>query len=119
VFVGCSGNKICAFCAVLCYLDSMGGSDDPDLPFFRDFSGRGLSKSDFVSVTRLALALAGYDPSLFSGHSYRAGAATTAGDSGFDDWELQMLGRWNSSAYTIYLRYPTVVSTFAKCLVPH
>ena len=118
VFVGCSGNKVCGYCAVVRYIDVMGGSD-PDVPFFRDCSGGGLSKSYFVSVTRIALAIAGYDPSLFSGHSYRAGAATSAGDAGFDAWELQMLGRWNSSAYTIYLRNPKVVSTFAKRLVPH
>jgi len=76
-----------------------------------------LSKTYFVSVTRLGLAMSGHDPSLFSGHSYRAGAATSAGDSGFQNWEIQMLGRWSSSAYTVYLRNPEVVSTFAKRLV--
>ena len=59
----------------------------------------------------------GYDPSLYSGHSYRAGAATTAGNLGFEEWEIKMLGRWNSSAYHIYLRNPKVVATFSKRLI--
>ena len=70
-----------------------------------------------MSVTRLAIASVGLDPSAFSGHSYRAGAATSAGNAGFEDWELKMMGRWNSDAYNLYLRNPKIVSTFAKRLV--
>ena len=66
----------------------------------------------------VALGLAGFNPANFSGNSFRAGAATTAGDLGFEDYELKMLGRWSSSAYTVYLRNPKIVSTFAKRLVP-
>ena len=61
--------------------------------------------------------MAGFNPSKFSGHSYRSGAATTAGDQGFTEWELKMMGRWKSTAYNVYLRNPKIVSTFAKRLV--
>jgi hypothetical protein len=119
VFVGCSGDGVCAFCSVVAYLESMPSVVDPSkCPFFRDASGHALTKSYFVSVTRIALALVGLDPAKFSGHSFRAGAATTAGDVGFSEWEIKMLGRWNSAAYNIYLRNPQVVSTFSKRLVP-
>ena len=117
VFVGCSKKKVCGYCSVVEYIDSLScHAILPTAPFFRDAMGLPLSKDYFVSATRLSLALAGHDPMLFSGHSFRAGAATTAGDQGFDDWEIKMLGRWNSSAYSIYLRNPKVVSTFASRL---
>jgi hypothetical protein len=45
------------------------------------------------------------------------GAATTAGDSHFRDWEVKMLGRWSSTAYNVYLRNPKVTATFASRLV--
>ena len=78
--------------------------------------GDPLKKNYFVSVTRLALSASGFNPSDYSGHSFRAGAATTAGDNNFEEWELKMLGRWASSAYSIYLRNPKVVTKFAQRL---
>jgi hypothetical protein len=70
-----------------------------------------------VSATRLLLSLSGFNPSLYSGHSFRAGAATTAGNRDFRDWELKMFGRWKSNAYTLYLRDPKVTVAFASRLV--
>jgi hypothetical protein len=60
--------------------------------------------------------MAGYNPALYSGHSFRAGSATTGAALGFTAWELKLLGRWNSDAYQIYLRDATLVSTFAQRL---
>jgi hypothetical protein len=88
----------------------------PNSPLFLDQSGHILTKSRFVSSTKLLLALLGYDPSKYSGHSFRAGAATTGADKGFDNWQLKMLGRWASNAYNVYLRNPKVVASFATLL---
>jgi hypothetical protein len=118
VFVGCSGGPICGFCSLVDYLGTRQlGSDGFKCPLFADFSGKALTKGYFVSVTRMSLAAIGLDTSLYSGHSYRAGAATSAGDAGFEEWEIKMLGRWNSSAYHVYLRNPRIVATFSKRLV--
>ena len=65
---------------------------------------------------RLALAYSGIDPTKYSGHSMRAGAATTAADNLFEDSEIKRLGRWKSNAYEIYLRNPKSAATFAKRL---
>jgi hypothetical protein len=119
VYIGCSGRRVCAFCMMRAYLqyrNTISAVTD-GAPLFITVLGDALKKEYFVSITRLALGLAGYNPSKFSGHSYRAGAATTAGDNGFEDWELKMMGRWKSSAYTVYLRNPKIVATFAKRLV--
>jgi hypothetical protein len=101
------------------YLASRGASidSDPDLPLFVNVVGDVLKTDNFVSVTRLALSAAGFDPSLYSGHSFRAEAATTAGDQNFEEWELKILGCWASSAYSLYLRNPRIVTSFARRLV--
>ena len=88
-----------------------------DSPLFVVPGGKPLTKAYMVSVTRLLLSLTGNDPALYSGHSFRAGAATTAGDKQFKEWELKMLGRWSSTAYSLYLRNPRLTSTFASRLV--
>jgi hypothetical protein len=94
IFIGCSGGPVCAFCTLVSYLSSKPVvSDGFKHPLFSDHLGRALSKKYFVSVTRISLAMLGFDPSLYSGHSYRAGAATTAGNLGFEEWEIKMLGR--------------------------
>ena len=116
IHVGCSGELACAFCSMKDFISTR----DPNLsPLFQDTLGHILTKSYFVSVTRILLASLGLDPSRFSGHSYRAGSATTGADRGFDQWELKMLGRWSSDAYQIYLRNPKLVSTFSKRLAAH
>ena len=121
VYVGCSGDKhCCAYCAMIDYMHfrlSLKMSNEKNSPLFVVPGGKPLTKSYIVSVTRLILSLSGYNPALYSGHSFRAGAATTAGDKHFKEWELKMLGRWSSTAYSLYLRNPRLTSTFASRLV--
>jgi hypothetical protein len=120
VFVGCSKDKFCcAFCSMLTYIafrKSLKMSDDDDSPLFVVPGGRPLTKSYIISVVRLILSLSGHDPAKYSGHSFRAGAATSAGDRNFREWELKMLGRWSSNAYSVYLRNPKLTTTFASRL---
>ena len=52
------------------------------------------------------LALVGLDPSLYSGHSFRRGAASSAAAAGYSDYEIQLLGRWRSDAYKLYIDIP-------------
>jgi integrase len=119
IYIGYSGTKTCAYCRMLDYLlyRPTIHPKTENSPLFVNFHGEPLRKDYFVSTTRMALSLAGFNPSKFSGHSYRAGAATTAGDRGFEEWELKMMGRWKSSAYNLYLRNPKVVASFAERLV--
>lgn len=39
----------------------------------------------------------------YSGHSFRRGAATSARDAGLSDDEIQLLGRWKSDSYRLYI----------------
>jgi hypothetical protein len=44
----------------------------------------------------------GLHPKLYSGHSFRKGAAQHARDNGFTDGQIQQLGRWSSQAFQLY-----------------
>ena len=46
----------------------------------------------------------GWDPSQYTAHSLRAGAATTAAKAGFKEWELKKMGGWESQTYVSYIR---------------
>jgi len=49
---------------------------------------------------------AGFDSTLYAGHSIRVGAATMAALIGIEDSLIQTLERWKSNAYLIYVCLP-------------
>jgi hypothetical protein len=57
---------------------------------------------------RAALSKAHLDPDLYTGHSFRIGAATVAHAQGIDDSMIMTLGRWSrkSNAYQRYIKIP-------------
>ena len=73
-------------------------------PFFRDREKGGLTRRDFVSEVRKALAERGMPDAGISGHSFRIGAATAVAVSGASDEEVKALGRWRSREYKGYVR---------------
>jgi hypothetical protein len=56
-----------------------------------------------VKSIRTALLSAGINPANFAGHSFRRGAASQAAAAGCADHEIQLLGRWRSDAYKLYI----------------
>lgn len=114
VHVGCSQKAVCAFCFMVDYLKTRQGESFQ--PLFVDPYNNVLTKSHFVSSVRIMLSLTGRNPKLYSGHSFRAGAATDASDNEFQSHEIKMLGRWASDAFNLYLRNPKRTSKFSKRL---
>ena len=55
---------------------------------------------------RAALSKAGVVSSEYCGHSFRIGAATMAAALGLEDSLIKALGRWESSAYQLYVKLP-------------
>lgn len=88
---------------MLKYLQARGTGDGP-LFCWRD--GSPLSRPCLVDKVRQALRRGGVDPTHYSGHSFRIGAATTAAANGIGDATIQLLGRWASDSYTRYIRPP-------------
>lgn len=101
IYLGATGDELCPVAALLAYLAVRGGEDGP---LFRFRDCRALTREVFVDKVRSALSILGYDASTYAGHSFRIGAATTAAGKGIEDSVIKMLGRWESSAYQLYVR---------------
>ena len=65
-----------------------------------------LSRDHLTEVLRHLLQQAGYQQCLYSSHSFRIGAVTTAAAAGLPAWLIKSLGRWSSDAYQTYIQCP-------------
>ena len=101
IAVGKTMDQVCPIKAMLPYLAIRGAREGP---LFQFSSGSFLSRQRFVDEVRRVLSAAGVNATLYSGHSFRIGAATTAAQVGIQDNVIQTLGRWKSSAYQSYIR---------------
>lgn len=75
-------------------------------PLFKFQDGSPLSKDRFIHIVHAALSNLGYDPSIYAGHSFRIGAATTATERGIEDSTIKVLHRWKSEAFQSYSKIP-------------
>lgn len=120
VIFKCISTSVCAHCALLSMHSARhqsGLSVHPSSPLFLFGDTSVLTKSNFVRQTRQLLHLSGYNPDGYSGHSFRSGCATSAAQAGLSDWELQLLGRWSSSAYQRYIRAtPAILASLSQRL---
>lgn len=105
IYLGRTGALICPISAILNYLVVRPAGDGP-LFVWQD--GRPLSRDRLVRELRATLSRTGtpINPSQYSGHSFRIGAATTAAAAGVPAHTIKMLGRWESEAYQLYIRTP-------------
>ena len=103
VYLGTTGADLCPVAAMLDYMVRRGNHLGP---MFLFENHRALTRARLVTELREALQTAGYDPQKYAGHSYHIGAATTASLCGIQDSTIKMLGRWQSSAYTLYIKTP-------------
>jgi len=100
IYVGITGTNLCPVTAVLAY---MALRPQGQGPLFQFENGAPLTQTGFVEQVRIALSAAGIDTRKYTGHSFRSGAATTAAGMGLS---IKMLGRWQRSAYQLYIKTP-------------
>ena len=103
VFLGRTHSQLCPVEAMMAFL-AIRGDKAGFLFQFKD--GRNLTKDRFIKKVRDLLQKAGVDASKYAGHSFRIGAATTASQCGIGEATIKMLGRWESSAYLLYIKTP-------------
>ena len=72
----------------------------PDSPLFQ-WEGA-FTRQVVTKKLREILTLLGVEGH-YSGHSFRRGAATSAREAGLSDQEIQLLGRWKSESYRLYI----------------
>ena len=99
VLIGATGTSTCPVRAMRKYL-----GEHHSGPLFTLTSGKFLTRRNVSDVTKSLLSMAGIDPTSYSSHSYRIGAATSAAAAGLSDHLVKTLGRWRSSAYQGYIR---------------
>lgn len=103
VVMGETKKDLCPVAALLGYLRTRGSGAGP---LFKFKDGRILTKPTLVKWVQRALARLGYDEKGYSGHSFRVVAATTAASVGIQDSIIKAMGRWESTAYLLYIRIP-------------
>lgn len=108
-----TANVICPKLATVKYLKARNikftskrrGSD----PLFLMHNGQALTRSYFINKLRCILKSVGLDDKLYSGHSFRRGAASTCGSANVPDYLIQYLGRWKSNCHIRYIDVPDSV----------
>ena len=87
-------------------------------PLFILSLGVPLMRTILVSKLMVALETLEVDESLYNGHSFHIGAATTAAQQGLQDSLIQTLRRWRSEAFEIYIKLPwEQLATVSRTLV--
>ena len=96
--------EICPVRAVANYrsMRSRGG-----IAFFCNFDRTPLTRQQFTSTLKRAVAFCGLPVTFYSSHSFRIGAATSAAMSGVPEVRIQSMGRWSTDTHKIYIR-PTL-----------
>ena len=89
----------------VCHLSALFSSVDSslDAPAFSYGKNVFISHSSFTSNLKKLLTLAGYEPSLYSGHSFRRGGATLLYKLGASILQIQASGDWASQCFVRYL----------------
>ena len=116
--LSCSNHNICAVCCMQDYLQHRPLSADlsDSAPLFLYFD-KELSKQKLCSIIKDLINAIGLSPAKYSLHSLRSGVATTAASCNFKDWELKLLGGWESNTYNTYTRSNKhTTRTFARRL---
>ena len=62
-------------------------------PLFQFSDGHNLTRAALTNNLRALLLVCGLDTTQYASHSFRIGAATTAGAVGLPDWLIKVLGR--------------------------
>jgi hypothetical protein len=75
----------------------------PTAPLFQKSNGKALSYVDLTNAIKALTTQLGLVGN-YSGHSLRVGGATSLALMGFQDHEIQTLGRWRSLSYQLYVR---------------
>ena len=121
-YIGCTGTSVCAVCAlsVYCQQRASNGTLHPNSYLFIYPSGQPVTKDQYNRIIKAAVSSLSLPSELYSTHSLRAGAATTAAQLGFTEPEIKSLGHWASTAYTSYIHHiPQDRLTYAKRLSQH
>ncbi|XP_006818573.1 uncharacterized protein LOC102807183 [Saccoglossus kowalevskii] len=108
IVIAPSGSSVCAVQAYKEYQQLQQRFDHHPAFIFRN--GLFLTRQALNDITRQLITRAGVQNAhLYSTHSFRSGAATSAAKANLPDWLIKTLGRWRSDSYQIYITTPVAV----------
>ena len=98
ISLGCNHPILCPVSAVLAYLSVP--------PFISVSRWYPLVVGSLVSSVHEALYSQRVDTTAYSRHSFCIGVTSMAAEAGIRDAVIKQLGRWKSTAFTLYIRLP-------------
>lgn len=112
--VGCyvivPSNKSASLCPVRAAGEYIAARPRGGEAFFARYDGSPLVRSDFNTVVKRCVGFVDLPAKLFSSHSFRIGAATSAAVRGVSDAEIRNMGRWSSDAFRRYIRIDKILA---------
>ena len=114
VYLGRTNTDLCPVTVVFSYMVHRGTDSGP---FFRYTRIQALTRERFVRDVWSALQAAGIDSERYLGHSFHIWAASTAAQCGLRDSLIKTLSRWESMAYSLYIRMPRETLCTVSCLL--
>lgn len=98
-------SNLCPVLAISNYMSIRG----PKIgPLFITKEGFPLRSQQFAAILKECITSLGLDPQKYTSHAFRIGGASYADQQNFSETQLKRLGRWNSSAYSKYIRGPVL-----------
>jgi len=114
LFLGKTEASVCPVTALLPYMSLQGNTPGP---LFVLEDGHYLTRSLFGDFLNNLLDKLHLTKDHFNTHSFQIGAASSARAANIPDHQIQMLGRWRSDAYKLYIRTsPTDRANLSKVL---
>ena len=107
LIIGQTSQTICPVRAMKEYVDILPQTWTG--PLFTYSNGRRLTRQRLTNELRTLLGRLGLNSSLYAGHSFRIGAATSAAAVGLPSWLIKTLGRWTSDCFETYISTPVSV----------
>ena len=86
-------------------------------PLFAMPNGEPLTRNLFINMLNQLCRACGLNPLLYSGHSLRIGAATSAAKQNVANHLIQVLGRWSSDCYKTYIKTSPETLWRAQCAI--
>ena len=83
-------------------------------PLFLTEEGHPVARHVFMQPFKHILSRIGFDNTLYSGHSFRIGAASSGCAARLEDHLIKTLGRWSSDCYRTYIHTPKQVIRSAQ-----
>ncbi|CAC5393943.1 unnamed protein product [Mytilus coruscus] len=86
-------------------------------PLFITIDKKPLERQYFLTCIKKVLDICGFNSNHYNGHSFRIGAATSAGKAKIEDHLIKTLGHWSSDSYIRYIRVmPASIKTAQRRL---